>query len=155
MRRWFVALAIVGFVALTGLAHGRARAMRDTFPKDRDLYYLPSARHLELASVGYREALADLVWIRALLLVADVARGQDHAWILRYMDAITTLAPNFRRAYVWGGVVFIYSGADIDRPALDRALEVYRQGLAQVPEDHELLFGAGMILLRDLPVAEG
>ncbi len=155
MRRLAIGLAIVGFGALTVLAHGRVRTLREDFPRDQDLYYLPPARHLELASLGYREALADLVWIRALLLASDVVQGQNHAWILRYVDAITTLAPNFRRAYHWGGVVFVYTGQDIDRDMLDRALEVYRQGLEICPEDHEMLFGAGMILVRGLPTTEG
>ena len=38
---------------------------------------------------------------------------------------------------------------------LDRALAVYRQGLERFPEDHELLFGTAMILLRDLSTTPG
>lgn len=155
MRRLVATVSVLALAAGVGVTHERVRRQRAEFPRDEDLYYLPAARQLEVASLGYREVLADLIWIRALLLIADVRRGQDHEWIIRYLDAITTLSPKFRRAYVWGGVAFVYTGEDLSRDMIDRAVAVYRQGLEHYPEDHELLFGAGMMLLRDVSTTDG
>ena len=135
--------------------HHDVKQARDRFPRDQDVLYLPPAEHLGPMSLGYREALADLIWIRAVVFAGDKAGATNSAWLIEYLEAIYTLAPKFRRPYEWGGVVFVYTGEDIDRAMIDRALELYHQGLAHFPEDHELLFACGMLLTRDVQSVPG
>ncbi len=154
MRRIALVLLPV-FTALMVLTHRQVHDRRAEFPRDEDVLYLPPAHHLETMSLGYREALADLIWIRAVIFAGDRAGGTNHTWIMEYLEAIYTLAPQFRRPYAWGGVAFIYSGEAIDRAMVDRAITLYRRGLEHFPEDHELLFALGMLLTRDVQVLPG
>lgn len=155
MRNGLLALAFLGTAALTYLTHGNVRERRATFPKDSDVLYLPPPQHLSLMSMGYREALGDLVWVRAVVFAGDVESGRNWAWILEYLEAIFELAPQFRRPYAWGGVAFVYTGDQIDREMVDRSISLYRRGIEHFPEDHEMLFALGMLLARDVQSIEG
>jgi hypothetical protein len=151
-----LALALLPlFAAATVWTHEAVHDRRDRFPRDQDVLYLPPANQLGPMSLGYREALADLIWIRAVIFTGDRAGGANYAWIMQYLEAINTLAPGFRRPYAWGGVVVVYSGQAIDRPMIDRAIGLYRRGLELFPEDHELLFALGMLLTRDVQMLPG
>ena len=76
--------------------------------------------------------------------------------LIHIFDAIVGLAPRFRRAYLWGGITAVYSGqATIDRPMVDRAIDIYRRGVAQFPESHELLYPFGMLLVTQVPSTPG
>lgn len=129
---------------------------REHWPKDVDVLYVPPATHLELMSLGYKEALADLIWVRALLFTGQRIGDNDLEVVGRYVEAITGLSPRFHQAYRWGGVTMIYGGqADIDRPAVDRAIAIYERGLEQFPESHELLYPMGMLLTHQVGSTPG
>jgi hypothetical protein len=136
-------------------SHAGLRAERARFPQTQDVLYLPPPSRLRVMSLGYREAVADLVWIRAVIFAGDNIGGQNFEWIGRYLEVIFDLAPTFRRPYEWGGVTAVYSGEEIDREMVDRAITLYRRGLAHFPEDHEMLFALGMLLARDVQQVEG
>ncbi|NVB42254.1 hypothetical protein G6O69_30805 [Pseudenhygromyxa sp. WMMC2535] len=155
MRRILLALLFVTLTGLTALSHGFVRLDRDAFPRDADVYYLPPPQHLEAMSLGYREALADLIWIRAVIFTGERTGATNYAWIIEYLEAIYSLAPRFRKPYAWGGVVFIYSGEAINYEMVDRAVTLYRRGVEAFPEDHELLFALGMLLTRDVQTTPG
>lgn len=151
-----LALALLpAFIATMVATHHGVKQSRDQFPRDQDVLYLPPAEHLGPMSLGYREALADLIWIRAVIFTGDRIGATNYTWIMEYLEAIYSLAPGFRRPYAWGGVSFIYSGENIDRAMVDRAIVLYRRGLEHFPEDHELLFAAGMLLTRDVQTIPG
>ncbi|KIG12429.1 hypothetical protein DB30_01464 [Enhygromyxa salina] len=154
MRRLALVL-LPGFLAAMLLTHTKVKERRDEFPPDQDLLYLPPAQHLAPMSLGYREALGDLIWIRTVIFAGDRVGATNYKWIMEYLEAIYSLSPQFRRPYAWGGVAFIYSGDQIDRAMVDRAIALYDRGLAHFPEDHELLFAAGMLLTRDVQTVPG
>lgn len=155
VRRLLLVGTALALALLTGRVHEGLRDRRADFPRDEDLLYLPPPGYLGPMSLGYREALADLIWLRAVIFTGDAAGGQNWSWIMKYIEAITRLAPDFRRPYAWGGVVFIYTGQAIDRSMIERATELYRRGLERYPEDHEMLFALGMLLTRDVPSTPG
>ncbi|MEM7159192.1 MAG: hypothetical protein AAF799_40520 [Myxococcota bacterium] len=149
-------LALPVLVALTGIMHGRVDERRAQLPAEQDLTVLPPPRYLELGSLSYREALADLVWVRALIFAGESLGQTDTSLVERYVVGITTLAPRFHRPYLWGGITAIYGGAgSIDRPAVERASAIYRSGLEQFPESHELLYAHGMLLTHQVSSTPG
>lgn len=156
MRRvgtWLIAAGL-GLVAHT--AHDRILARQADAPPEFDVLYVPPAEQLVSMSAGYREALADLIWVRALIYSGENLGNAQIEATGRYVDAIIGLAPRFRRAYLWGGITAVYSGrAEIDRPMVDRAISTYRLGIAQFPESHELLYPLGMLLLTQVPSTPG
>lgn len=129
---------------------------REAFPGDVDVVVVPPPDALRPMSLGYREALADLLWIRALIFSGERLGHGDLAAVQRYVDGVTGLAPRFLRVYTWGGVMMIYGGEKtIRRDMVDAAIAIHRRGLEQFPESHELLFPLGMLLLHQVPSTPG
>lgn len=67
--------------------------------------YLPNGEYLRIASLGYRELVADILWIQAIQVMGErkVSETAGH-WLYRALDVITTLDPKFVRAYEAGGL---------------------------------------------------
>src|SRR5262245_27210880 len=103
MRRLVYALALVATATLALFAHDRLRFRRDRFPEDVDVLYVPPPGYLQPMSLGYREALADLIWVQALVFTGEHMGEDDLQSVTRYAEAITGLSPRFEQAYVWGG----------------------------------------------------
>jgi hypothetical protein len=156
MRRLVVVLLLVALAGLTGVVHRRVDERRAGLPPEEDVMVLPTPGALERMSLGYREALADLLWVRALVLAGERLGHTDAALVERHVEAISTLAPRFHRPYLWGGITVIYGGEGrIDRELVERAIRIYRAGLRQFPESHELLYALGMLLLHQVGSTPG
>jgi hypothetical protein len=159
MSRWFRPLVLTGAIvvvaASTSTVHERLLERREEFPEDIDVLYVPPPDHLRVMSLGYREALADLIWIRALIFAGTRLGEQDLGAITRYVDAMTSLAPRFKRAYTWGGITTVYGGEAVSRPMVDRSIEIYRRGLEQFPSSHEILHPLGMMLVHQVGSTPG
>jgi hypothetical protein len=153
--------AVVVLMALcTGSAAVAVRSSvsseRSAMPDDADVLYVPESTYLRPMSLGYREALADLLWVRALVFSGVSLGNTDVEAIQRYADAISGLAPRFPRVYQWGGVTAVYGGsARVERRSVDIGIAIYRDGLAQFPEDHTLLYGLGMMLTHQVSSTPG
>ena len=72
-------------------------------PKLQPLMYLPNGEYLRMASLGYRELAADLLWLQAIQVMGErKLSGDDGHWLYHAIDRITTLDPKFVRAYEAG-----------------------------------------------------
>ncbi len=72
-------------------------------PKLQQLTYLPSGDYLRMASLGYRELAADLLWLQAIQMMGEQKLSVDDGhWLYHAVDRITTLDPKFVRAYEAG-----------------------------------------------------
>ena len=73
--------------------------------KMEHLMYLPDAEYLHLTSMGYQGLVADVLWLQSIQVMGEhkvsYAAGR---WLYRAFDIITTLDPNFVRAYEAGGL---------------------------------------------------
>lgn len=72
-------------------------------PKLQRMSYLPDGRTLKVAALGYREVVADVLWLQVIQTMGD--RHVSHEtgqWIYRALDVVTTLDPTFVRAYEAG-----------------------------------------------------
>ncbi|HWB78366.1 MAG TPA: hypothetical protein VG755_25545 [Nannocystaceae bacterium] len=152
-------LAVLGALALGVLAHvahAGTLARRKEVPAELDVLYVPPPGQLAPMAVGYREALADLIWVRALIYSGSQLGSAQVDAVGRYVDAITGLSPRFRRAYLWGGITVVYGGqSSVTREMVDRAIGIYRAGMREFPESHELLYPFGMLLLTQSPSTPG
>jgi hypothetical protein len=155
--RNFVAGAIaVASFALAVTVHADVQTRREAFPPETDISYVPPAEQLKWMSVGYREALADLLWIRALVFAGEHIGKVDIEATDRFVDGITVLSPRFKRAYLWGGITAVYGASGtITRDHVDRAIRIYRRGLERFPESHEMLYAAGMLLTHQVGSTAG
>lgn len=153
--RALVVVLALGVGAAASSLRGLIAPQRARMPDDADVLYVPESQYLRPMSLGYREALADLLWVRALVFSGASLGHTEVAAVQRYANAISGLAPRFARVYQWGGVTAIYSGSTVDRRAVDIAIEVYREGVEEFPENHTLLYGLGMLLTHEVSSTPG
>ena len=116
-----------------------------------DIYYLPPPHWLEVMSLGYRRALADLIWLRALIYFGDefVNRGEVRH-VFNYGDSMLTLDPDFKRVYRWVGVAGVYTPKGSPREFIERSVDVLRRGVERFPNDGQLAWDAGATIAYEL-----
>lgn len=106
-----------------------------------ELSYYPSGAHLEPATLGHAESAADLAWLRAVQYYGG-HRSTDNRFVRmeHVFDILTTLAPHFIPAYVFGSFALEQEGGDF--PAAERLM---LKGLRANPRSGELAFEAGFL----------
>lgn len=126
-------------------------------PPKADVFLLPP-KDLKHFTFGYRENIADMMWIRVIqdfdycentkkrkllteagpLVNAVCTKG----WVYQMLDTITELAPKFRIPYIAGGLL-------LDAAVNDKegAGAIYEKGLAEFPHDWGLQYHAAYYFL--------
>jgi hypothetical protein len=139
-------------LGLATIGARRANALRDSWPPEADLMYLPSAKTLRHLSLGHPELAADLVAARANVYYGSqlVARGQSR-WLDQYLHTAMDLDPNFRRLYASGAAMLVYYGGQITTDMVEKANAVLVRGEKAVPDDWNIPFQLGFNLFFELP----
>ena len=145
---WLVLIAMGA--SIWGL---RRRAMNHFLATQtyEDIYYLPPPQWLTVMSLGYRRALADLIWMRALVYFGDEFQhrgGVQH--VFKYGDSLLTLDPDFRRVYGWVGVAGVYTPHEAPIGYIDRSVKVLRRGAQRFPNDGSLAWDTGATIAYEL-----
>jgi tetratricopeptide (TPR) repeat protein len=119
----------------------RAKVRHDTYP-------LPPPEQTLLLSLGYRAALADVLF--ADLLVQHGLRFQQKRLLEfagNYLDTITTLDPEFRRPYLLADTLLTMQPVAPPLAHYHKAREIFERGMRALPYDAELHITAGQYLL--------
>lgn len=102
MAFWPLSLLIFGM--LLGL-QVYLKPWQQSEKKLEQMRYLPNGEYLRVASLGYRELLADMLWIQAIQVMGERKISDSSGqWLFRALDSITTIDPHFVRAYEAGGL---------------------------------------------------
>lgn len=138
LAAWLVAL-VFGVGAYAGARVGWARVPH---PKPmEELSYYPSGRHLAPAMLGHSESAADLAWLRAVQYYgAHRLADNQFAKMAHVFDILTTLAPGFEPAYVFGAFALAQEGGDFHR-----AEALMLKGLEANPRSGYLAFRLGFL----------
>lgn len=150
--------ALAGVVAVIGASGLRSFAVQQesSVSLESRLVYLPGPDTMERWSFGYREALADLIFIRGNLVTAVLKQRDEHQWISRYFEVLHRLDPRFRGIYRWAAVASIYSGLRVvERDFVEMSQHVYDLALEQYPTDHEFLWYGGMVEFSEVSEVHG
>lgn len=122
-----------------------------------DIYYVPPPSWLRVFSLGHDEALADLLWMRALVNFGDEVKHMGEvAHALDYAEAIVTLDPYFQKAYSWAGTAGMYKPIErgqqsgLTEGEAARAVSFLRRGARQFPDDGEMAWDLGASVLFEL-----
>jgi tetratricopeptide (TPR) repeat protein len=148
---------IVGVVAALGLAValGSQRAGRRAHGEvalGDDAYLLPPPAQLERLSLGYRSALADLLWAD-LLVTQGLRLGERRRYGIgvEYLRAITRLDPEWRDPYRLAQPLVTLQ---TEKAPLDEVLELKEilvEGLKRRPTDAELHLVVGSFMVYVAP----
>ncbi len=109
-----------------------------------DLYYLPPPEYLSACSLGYREALADLVWMKALVYFGqEIVHHGNVSNIYQYTDAMLTLDPYFKKVYRWVASVSLYRTGEVTSKDAYKAIGYLKRGMRLFPDDGDLAWDLG------------
>jgi hypothetical protein len=144
-RQFLVNIGLVAAITLFLLFKvGATTLRRDTAP-DEHLFYLPGNAELRVLAGGYREALADLIWVSTVSYFGEhLLRGRRIDYLERYLEAVIALDPKFRRVYKWGGTVVMYNLRTITRASVEASTRVYEAGRRRFPNEWEFPFRIGI-----------
>ena len=150
-----LALAALAILALAAASDGLRASAHERYrsaQRYEDVYYLPPAEWLPVLSLGWDEAAADLLWMRALVYFGEeFQHSSGLRYVFDYGDAIVTLDPHFLAAYRWMGMAALYRPVEITTDDVERAVAFMQRGEALFPEDGELAWNIGAALVFELP----
>lgn len=146
---------VLALLGVYGIAAERSSLAED-FTRIRqrsDTYVLPSVEQTYVASLGYRSALADLIFGHVLVaygLHFQEKRLFEH--IGDYLDVINELDPKFRDPYRYADTLLTLQ-PEAPPPAFYRkARQILERGVKNLPNDQELWATAGQFLAYLAPM---
>jgi hypothetical protein len=140
MSRLLAIVSIVAGVALGQWAHRTVDPLRVTTAEE-EMRFLPSGTALRVASSGYHQPVADIMWMRTVLAFGTNMGDQDPLWVewlARSLGVVAALDPEWRTPYFYGGTMVRVAGD------LPRSSEVFTGGAEAFPEDPYFPFSVGM-----------
>lgn len=139
-------LALVGVFGI--MAEREPLAQDFTRVRQRsDTYVLPSVEQTYVASLGYRSALADLIFGHVLVsygLHFQEKRLFEH--IGEYLDVINALDPKFRDPYRYADTLLTLQPEAPPQAFYRKARQILERGVKNLPNDQELWATAGQFL---------
>jgi len=136
-------LVVVGLFVAYSLRVGLARDYSRVHSK-RDVYALPSPRQAIVMSLGYRSAMADLIF--ANVLVESGLHIQEHRkfdTLAAYLYTVIALDPKFRTPYRLADTLLTFQAGKATLTDFENARKIIEKGLSELPFDQELYLTAG------------
>jgi hypothetical protein len=138
-------LALVVLAALcVALVRGRLFDAHQRVKETSDVYTLPPPRELVVLSLGYRSALADLLW--AHVLVEQGLHGEQRRRfgnLIPLLEAINELEPTYREPYLLSDALITFQSNTTPHDEVLKVREIMSRGLRERPLDGELFLAAG------------
>jgi hypothetical protein len=137
------AIVLTAAVAIA-LVRGPLFATHHRVKETADVYGLPPPRELVVLSLGYRSALADLLW--AHVLVSQGLHNEEHRRfdnLIRLIEAINALEPTYRDPYMFADALITFQAVETPRHEVLAARAIMERGMEARPLDAELFLAAG------------
>ena len=152
------ALQTAGLVAVAAVAIGLARApaadVQRRVQETSDVYVLPPPDQVVALSLGYRAALADLLWSHVLVsqgLHTMERRRFENLTLL--LDAINALDPTFRDPYVFADALITFQTSATPYAEVVKAREIMERGVKNRPLDGGLWLSLGQFVAFIAPAS--
>jgi tetratricopeptide (TPR) repeat protein len=132
--------------AIAQLRGGLAERYHQTRMKS-DLYALPAPEQLIVASLGYRSAVADILYAYTLVWYGThLQEKRRFEYVGHYLDAITTLDSNFRAPFLYADTLVAMQAAPARLQDYEKARDLLERGMRSFPNDAELWLNAGQFM---------
>lgn len=143
-------LALVAAIAaIAAIAVVRPRLV-ERFAKPRatsDVYALPSPEQTIVASLGYRAALADMIFAHVLVSYGiHLQERRRFEFVQNYLDTVNALDPKFRDPYRFADTLLTLGPVRPRPEDYVEARRILERGLAERPHDGELHATAGQFM---------
>lgn len=133
--------------------HFRAHAMGHYLSTQRyeDVYYLPPAEWLPVFSLGYKKALSDLIWMKALIYFGEELIQQGNVrYLFHYAEAMLSLDKYFRAVYRWVAISALYRTGEVTEKDARKAIGFLERGIRLFPDDGALAWDLGATYVYEL-----
>lgn len=133
---WVLALSLL--IAAATLSNRRLDRAALAAP-EREPVYLPKAEYLRPMALGWHNALADVLWFRAISYFGAHYRS-DHTypWLASMCDLVTDLDPRALHVYRFAGVILPWEANQVDA-----GIALLKKGLREFPDDWRLHYHLG------------
>ena len=152
MKRTTVEIAVLVLVLALVLVSARSVEELSAEKRRLETLYLPSGEFLDQASLGYRNLVADILWMKTVQYYGGYRLGHnDLALFTHLIDVITDLDPQFVFAYLFGGLVIAE-----DLGYFEEGMAFIKKGIENNPTDWWLVFELGFlnyVYARDFDMA--
>jgi hypothetical protein len=145
--------SILLLIAALFLTAASFRSLESTPPvrasdRDAEVLYLPSGKALRFLSLGFQNALADLLWFNTVSYFGKHFRSdKDYRWLEHMCGLVTDLDPRAQHVYEFCSTMEAW---ELNRPEVAEAL--LTKGIAVLPDKWRLLYLRGfsrMYFLHD------
>ncbi len=133
-----VSLMLVLVGSSVGLLITTERSRPDS-ARAEELSYLPKGEYLKIAVLGYRQIVADLIWLQVLQNFGERTQTTEgYLWAYHAVDVLTDLDPSFVYAYQAAGVVL-----SVWAHLTHESVAILEKGVRNNPDVWELPFFLG------------
>ncbi len=109
-----------------------------------DVYTLPSPDHVIVASLGYRSAMADLIFAHTLVSSGlHLEQKRRFEYVADYLDTVIALDPKFYDTYHFADSLITVQTVAPTWQDYQRTAKILERGLVEYPYDPELWTNAG------------
>lgn len=151
LSRVALAVAVAGALVVTRTVRLSAFRLNEEAKRYEDLYYLPNHAWLPVLSLGFRQALADLIWCRTLVYFGEeLSQRGEVKFLFEYTDAILVLDPDFKAAYRWIGTAALYRARGATFESGLRAAKYLKLAVERWPDDGDMHWEYGSLLRFEL-----
>jgi hypothetical protein len=142
----------VAALSFAGARLARSVARYQLPPEVTSAPFAPSPGAAPFLSLGYRELLADIMFVRLRAYFGDADSFADN--VAELVEAVVAVDPEFHRSYELGARAMTLAKHDVDQATYLRAIAVLEQGMARFPTDWRLPYLAGQIYSQDLQTTD-
>lgn len=150
-------LALVcGALGILGIALERAplaQIHRKTV-SGRDVYALAPPEQVVVGSLGYRAALADLIFAHVIVSAGThLQEKRLFEFAAQYLETINALDPKFRDGYRYADAIITLQTVPVPQEMYVQARKILERGTRELPYDQELWLSAGQFFAYLAPAA--
>lgn len=114
---------------------------------ESDVYALPSPEQTIVASLGWRSALADLLYAHVLVSSGlHLQEKRRFEFVGNYLDTVNALDPKFRSPYRFADTLLTLSAVKPRHEDFLKAREIVERGMDELPFDGELWMIGGQFM---------
>jgi hypothetical protein len=144
-REWLRTLLLVG-AASVGIAATRAHLAEQHLHarETSDVFVLPPPEKVVAMSLGYRSALADVLWAQVLVSQGlHLQERRRYQVVSRFIDTINTLDPQFRNPYIFADALITFQAGATTHEEILAVREIMERGTKNLPLDAEIWLDLG------------
>lgn len=151
---WLCVLCAVAAMGLIALQRGPLASAYGGTKAARDVYALAPPDQVVVGSLGYRAAVADLIFAHVVVSAGlHLQEKRLFEFAAQYIETINALDPKFRDGYRFADAIITLQTVPVPREMYYQARAILERGTRELPYDQELWSAAGQFLAYLAPAA--